>query len=170
MVLDHVLLVFPAGVIGELTRDSVTRASLPLFCVVMGSLAVGRPLGRRLWVLLGWGVVASGIGFPIGIGQPDILLLLAAGLVIVQLAFRWGDWWFALVLLILQPVTWPVPWTGYQLGTVCGLQIAGALMGRHFLSAAGGRLPGLLAEVGKRPLEIYIGHLFALYWLAGWLR
>lgn len=161
MVLDHALAW--AGVAGGLGRLSITRASLPLFCVVAGALV--RPEGsRRLRQVGVAGVVATGLGVPIGIGQPDVLLLLFAALAIAPVLIFRGGWAVGMAAAVIQPVTWSVPWTGYQPGTVLALVLLGAMVGREALDRA--PAVGLLAWVGRHPLAWYLGHLFVLFALA----
>lgn len=162
MVADHVALVAGAGGAWRLT---VTRAALPLFCVVAGSLArPGRP-GRRLGVVAAAGLAATVLGAPLGIGQPDVLFLLAGVLVLV----RWvgprpgGPAWAAVACLgVIQATTWPMAWTGYEVGTVLALVLVGQVVARRDLDQLGCRLPAVLAPVGRAPLWWYVGHLWVL--------
>lgn len=158
MVLDHGLVA--AGVAGHPLRQTVTRASLPLFCVVAGALLPTTPRWARLGAVAAAGLVATVLGGPIGIGQPDVLLILVAVLAAAPfLVFR-GGWAVALGLAVIQPVTWPVPWSGYQPGTVLALVLLGVMVGRPALE----RLPWrpVLAAVGRAPLRWYLGHLAVL--------
>jgi hypothetical protein len=171
MVLDHALIVFGEGWLSQGVRMTLTRAALPLFCVVAGSLAtvfVGR---MRFGTLAAWSVVAAVMGVLLGIAQPDILLLLALGLSVMPLRGE-VTWWPVFALAILQPVTWPLPWAGYQFGTVLALLMVGRLIERGELDALGRWLPAWIGWIGRHPLWWYLGHLAVLCALAsvvqGW--
>lgn len=170
MVVDHVLVVFGPSW-APWVRLTATRASLPLFCLVAGSFVAGRaPRWERLALASGAGMVASVIGAPIGIGQPDILLLLVPALVAAHYATRSDDsgvWLVVLVVAILQPVTWPIPWPGYQPGVVAALVLVGAMVSRCDLDVSGWRLPAIFELAGRWPLALYVGHLAVLYVAVG---
>lgn len=168
MVVDHALLA-AGGLVA--VRVTVTRASLPLFCLVAGALlTAARPRWARLGKIAAAGLVATAFGAPFGIGQPDVLFVLALALVAAPLLIRIGSpgvLYGALAVAILQPVSWPgwllVPgWTGYQPGTVLALVIVGHLWGAPQLAHYGDRLPGWLALPGRHPLSLYVWHVFVL--------
>jgi len=173
MILDHVLLVaFPAHGGALLVRLTVTRAALPLFILVAGHLAVDRPIHPRRMVgviLCGAGatVLTRDLGFP----EPDVLMVIAVcviGLSVVPARYRA----LVLVVAVLQPVTWPLPYTGYQPGPVVALLVIGGHL--PDLARLGDRLPLWTAAVGRHPLAWYIGHLTAISGTAyairgGWL-
>jgi hypothetical protein len=144
----------------SIVRLTITRASLPLFCLVAGALMRPTPRWRRLAGVAAAGVVATVFGAPIGIGQPDVLLLLAGVLLVAPVLVYRGGWAVAGVVGVLQPVTWPVPWTGYQPGTVLVLVLLGAMVGRDALE----RWPSVrvLELVGRHPLAWYVAHLALL--------
>lgn len=157
MVVDHYLVVFgnPQSVI----RLTATRAALPIFCVIAGSLLKDKPNVQRLALIGIAGCMASFIGTPIGIGQPDILLLLAIGIgltpYVANIPF--------LCIAIIQPVTWPIAWTGYQPGTIMALLIVGRLLvDKRQIATNWGALEKPLAFIGRYPLTLYIGHLTVL--------
>lgn len=162
MVLDHVLLIVVGGGLALVLRLSVTRLSLPLFCVVAGALVVDRPRWRRLGAVVLAGYVAMVIGYPLGIGQPDVLVVLAVALAVAPLVVRVGWALPGLCWCLLQATTWPFPWRGYQPGVVLGLVLVGHLAGRERLGRIGDRLPEVFERVGRRPLAWYLGHLLVL--------
>lgn len=158
MVADHLALSMGLGGFWRLT---FTRAALPIFAVLAGSLArTSRPIGRRwAWVGITAPLVAV---LPVPGVFPDVLLLLGLGAIVVACVPR-PAWPVVLVVCMLQPSTWPIPapWTGYQPGLVVGLVLVGALCGRTWLD----RLPpgpAWLRWLGKHPLTLYIGHLVVL--------
>lgn len=168
MVIDHLALLAGGA---DLVRLTVGRVALPAFCLVAGALV--RPLdGRRAWRLgtvFGAGVVATALGAPLGIGQPDVLLVLAVVLAGAGGLLAWA--WrrcsstplvVAGALAVLQPVTWPIPWTGYQPGTVLALVLIGRQLGRGPLERWGRALPAPLGGLGRYPLTAYVGHLAVL--------
>lgn len=159
MVVDHALVAFPvAGSV--LVRSTATRAALPLFCLVAGALA-RRLTPERTAKLAAAGLVAGYVGGPFGIGQPDVVLLLLAALAGVHVCRNnYAAQLVLLVVAVIQPVTWPAPWTGYQPGVVIALVAIGTY--GDTLDDAGRRLPPLLARVGRYPLSIYLGHLIVL--------
>jgi uncharacterized membrane protein len=165
MVADHVLLAAGAGVGWRL---GPTRVALPLFCLVAGALGGGpwERRSRRVAQLGVAGVVVScTAGLVLGTGAPDVLLVLALGIVVVELVERAGSPLLTLAVLAVaavQPVTWRVG-TGYQVGTVVVLLWLGGLPGvREGLDAAGSRLPVWLERAGRRPLTVYVVHLTVL--------
>lgn len=168
MVLDHALVLSGAGGFALLARLTVTRASLPLFCVVAGCLSAGRPRARRLVPLIVAGVVLSVLELPFGTGVPDVLLVLAAMLCCLP---RAGSRAVPVVLAVavVQPVTWPVGTGGYEPGVVLGLLIVGQLLGRAWVDRVGVRLPSALEVVGRYPLTWYVAHLAVLAGVWLWL-
>lgn len=160
MVVDHALVAFPAGVVGQAVRMTATRASLPLFCVVVGAFGSSSVRWGRVATVAAVGAAVSAPGAVLGLGRPDVLLVLAAVLAVAPLAASNPLPW--LVVAVLQPVTWPVPGTGYQPGTVLALVIVGGLVGRWSLNEMGQGLPGWVGGLGRYPLSIYFVHVAGL--------
>jgi uncharacterized membrane protein len=156
MVVDHVLVQLePRSVL----RETVTRLSLPLFCVVAGSLAQRRPRWGRLASVGMAGVGATALGAPIGIGQPDVLLVIVAAMLALSLLWRCPV--AALCVGAVQPFTWPFPGNGYQVGTVLVMLVAGRLAGAETV-AGWARRCRPLEWAGRHPLALYVGHLAVL--------
>jgi len=157
MIFDHLCTVFdPHSFIG---RYTFTRAALPLFCLVAGSL-YHRP-GFRLVLVALCGCAVTALQLR-GFGRPDILLLLALGLLALPATSP-----ALMAVALMQPVTWRLGWSGYQPGTVLALLMAGRMFGRERISAAGEWLPGAFGFIGRWPLVIYCGHL-AAFRLLSW--
>lgn len=154
MVLDHVL-VF-SGSENHVLRHTITRAALPLFCLVAGVLCSKVNRGRLLdlvWIGC-WSSVLNIVA-----GQPDVTLLFALGFALYS---YWSSPVF-LAICILQPVTWPLPWSGYQPGTVLALLAVGrGLVAVGYLNRLGAMLPQFFRLFGQWPLAIYGGHLTIL--------
>jgi hypothetical protein len=165
MVLDHSLVA--GGHPGSLLRWTVTRAALPLFCVVAGALmpARFRRPGRRWVAVCTSAVVASVIGPAIGIRQPDVLVLFAV--LLPAAPWLWDRWRVtAACVAVIQPVIWPMGWGGYEPGTVLALLFVGAWLGPVQLLERVGRVQvlerGPLPAIGRAPLRWYVGHLSVL--------
>ena len=158
MIVDHVLVVMqPDSVI----RFTLTRAAMPLFCVLAGTFLTDRFKWHRWLYIAGCGVVLSlpGVGVQ---GKPDILLLLAGSFVVATA-------WPSLVLMcfaFLQPATWRIGWGGYEPGLVLGFVLVGRLLPDvlYKLYRAGSLLPNWVAVLGRYPLTIYCVHLLTLGW------
>jgi len=154
-----------AGVGFVLGRLTVTRGSLPIFCLVAGALlpTTWAPRRRLLLVALA-GVAAGFLSAPMGFPAPDILLLLAAASLAGGAIVRWPLG--AIVLALVQLSAWPLAgrfgWAGYEPGLIVGLMGAGVIAGRHRLHELGDSLPAFLEVVGRRPLAWYLGHLTVL--------
>ena len=172
MFVDHVLIAFDEHHQFELVRMSLTRVCLPLFCVVAGSLIGSGPRLSRLAVVGAAGVVASWLSVPIGIGQPDILLLLVVAISLCAWAGSGSALrgWVVFALAILQPSTWAFTWEGYQPGVVVALVMLGGVIGPCRLDDYGCALQWrpVLSFVGRWPLSFYLGHLAVLA-AAAWL-
>lgn len=161
MVVDHILVAFGP----DQLRLGATRASLPIMCAVAGALC-GRAIRlRRTAAVVAAGVVAMVLGRVVGVGQPDVLLLLAGALASVAWVRGTGHTWLLWALAsfaVIQPTTWPVEWSGYQPGTVVALVILGVWAGSNYVDGWGLAWPSWLAVVGRRPLAWYVGHLAVL--------
>lgn len=155
MVVDHALVAAGAGV-GPI-RLTLTRLALPLFLLLAGALWTRSALGRRHLEIGAAGLVATGLGLVVGIGQPDVLLLILGALVLM----RWAGPVLAGAAAI-QATTWPMGWTGYEPGVVVVLVVLGHLYGARPLDRLGQRLPAALEVVGRHPLGWYLGHLAVL--------
>lgn len=158
MFLDHALLVSGEGLGLRLT---LTRAALPIFCLTAGAL--WRPGIRwRHLELLGAGIAASLLGVQLGIGQPDVLLVILAASLAIHAFRRWP--FITVSLAAIQATTWPLfTYTGgYELGVVLVLMLFGHLPGAELLNRHGERLPRVLELVGRYPLTMYLGHLLLL--------
>jgi len=155
MVLDHCLIV--AGLDNHFIRHTITRAALPLFCIVAGSLAARPSKLGRLVDLVTVGLFSFALN--VGVGQPDITIIFALG-------FAFQRFWLSpifLTIAVLQPVTWPIPWTGYQPGLVIALMSLGrGLVEIGQLNRFGAGLPSFLRQFGRYPLTCYAGHLVIL--------
>jgi len=162
MVADHGLVAFGSGFGGGLLlRATVTRASLPLFCVVAGALLGGRGVfGWRMVQMVGAGLVGTALAGPLGMPSVDVMLLFTVALAgVAATPGRWRP--VLLVVAVLQPATWPVGWSGYQPGLLVALLAIGTMLDSARLEAAGRRVPAVFAVVGRYPVSIYAGHLAA---------
>jgi peptidoglycan/LPS O-acetylase OafA/YrhL len=170
MVVDHVCATFG---IGQVARLTVGRVALPAFLLCSGWLLVRRPPSvRRLLELC---VAASAatlvaVGFGLPIGQPDVLWLILAALIVSPVIRRWPV--PALCLGVVQMTAWairtPGGWTGYEPGTIVALLAAGILWGERTGRSDLERFPSpaVLELIGSYPLSIYVGHLLLLGLLA----
>jgi len=162
MVADHVA----AYADWTSVRMTFGRAAMPLFFVLAGHLS------RRLsWRLLWIGLV--GLWLPVvvpWIDRPNVLLILAAGAVVLAAARRAGVSALVLCAFVLMMGAnrfgsgWPV--TGYDALYLLGLMALGAALPRGSFAAAG-RLPRWLERPGRRPLTVYVVHLLVLTALLG---
>lgn len=176
MVIDHAL-VWVTNVAGVehvaivLVRSTLTRAALPLFMFVAGSLLARRcdVSSRRLLQVLGAATVVTLVNaVPGGVGfvRPDVLVVFSIVLGLLVLPHRLGLatpnplWWVGIGAV--QLTVWPDPMAGYDPGLLLLYLGAGALAGPGVLAAAGERLPAFLAPLGRRPLTIYVGHMVLL--------
>lgn len=184
MMLDHVALVLAGlGVPGpwDLLRLTAGRVAFPVFLVVSGAVyAMRGARGRRLLEVAACGLFVSAVcvlaGLPIG--RPDILLLIAAGLAAMPVFVRWPL--LALCLGVIQPFTWPVPWSGYQPGAVVVLLLIGywvmADEGYYVTGPVTLRwvsTPAWWEWLGRSALSVYVAHLVVLAVLFGgvmWAR
>lgn len=161
MIIDHGLALagpgWPLAV-----RLTVTRAALPLFCVVAGNLiAVRMPRPGRLLTLTAAGVGAEVLWGVLGLPGVNPLVLLTAALAAVALCpAQWRL--LLLVAAVVQPVTWPVARGGYEPGFVVALVVAGTLVPRPTLEAVGARVPAVFAAPGRFPVTLYLVHLAGL--------
>lgn len=183
MMVDH-LAVFELFVLGVdgwqrdalwVLRLTLTRLSLPAFCLVAGSLLVERDTrpARILQVAAVGGWMTLGhLMVPIGIGLPDVLLVWAIVLSLIPAVRRWPL--AAALLAVSQVCWWPIHWDGYQPGLLVLFVSLAFLAPRRVATAianAGERLPAVFASVGRRPLLAYSAHIVALWGLWGlWQR
>lgn len=161
MIVSHI------GLISGLTpwwfHQVVMRPVAPVFLMLFAML--WRPgWRRRHWQLLASATAASGMAAYLGFATPNILLVLLGAVIIMPAIERWP---LAVAALgATQLVFWPLPewWTGYPVGFVLVLLVAG----RHapvdgFLSGYGRLGLALGCErIGQQPLRWYLGHLLAL--------
>lgn len=164
MVLDHIAAV--AGW-GGLWRYSLTRAALPLFMFCSGQLVArfGPPSPKRSLQVLAVGVLELGCFAWLGLPLPGPVLLIALLLPAFPYAVRYP---YAIGALgIVQVVTWPLPWSGYQPGELLALVALASIAPRI------GPMPenapavvGWLADLGRRPLIAYLLHLVLLLGVA----
>ena len=169
MVLDHVLVVIDPD---HWLRLGLTRWSLPLFALLLGLLF--RPgLRRRHLHLLAAAIPATLAGGAVGIGQPDVLVVILAALLLHQLPMH--PW-------VLTAAGWivatnlPIGWGGYEVGDVVLLiglgrlvALSGAWLVVEDVIATDGRLGRGLVAIGRRPLTWYVGHLVVLAVLSRFL-
>lgn len=157
MVLDHALYIFGAP---ELLRLGPTRAAMPIFVILAGSLF--RKLNPR-WA---W-VAALGVAFTLalpGLGVPNILLQIFAAAVVAELLPRaWTVPALAVLLTSWANGNLWLPSTGgnYPLTGIVALFLLGRMVPRSSWAFAG-RLPSWLAMLGRYPLTAYALHLTAL--------
>lgn len=167
MVLDHLLIV--TGHSGSVLRETVTRAALPLFCILAGHLA-----GRASWR---WGALfVAGAVLPAvvpWVDAPNVLLLIFCGLLYLA-AVRLmppalGD--FALLFAVVLGLTRfangyadPLGDRAFDYYAVVGLMALGRLIPRLSLERVGSVLPASSAAFGRYPLSLYVGHLLFLHW------
>lgn len=175
MVADHVLVNVwrwapAAAPWATLLRITATRAALPLFCVVMGALLLDRrPSDRRMVEVAALGAVMTLWCGVTGVlpASPDVLVVLAMVLVAWPLVERWPV--TVACVAVLQPMTWHVPWSGYQPGVVLGLVLVGWLVQSLYGGGVAGAwlpavrwVPAWVEWLGRHPLGAYAGHLVVL--------
>lgn len=175
MVVDHVcaVLAYVWHVPGPwvVLRLTVGRVAFPVFLLLTGWLLVGRgPSSRRTARIAAAGVGAALWSMVCGlpIGQPDILLLIAAVLAVWPVIVRAPV--LAAAVGVIQPFTWPVPWAGYQPGALVALMVLGWLWGQpgpdwqtlRLVDSDLGWVPEPVRWLGRWPLEFYVGHLVVL--------
>lgn len=174
MVADHVCLaLLVLGVPGpwQVVRLTAGRVAFPLFMLVSGWLAAFRPPSReRTRQVLLVGAACSFVPPLLGLptGPPDIVLLIGLVLVVWPVLVRWPLLFLAAGAI--QAFTWPVPWFGYQPGPVVALMLVGWLWaeaGRPLVGSELGWLPGWVEWCGRRPLALYVGHVFLLATVVG---
>jgi len=163
MVVDHVLVLvqFRSPEVVQWAyalRMTVTRASLPLFCLCAGVLLHGRRSTARLLDIAAVALVTNVAleVWPMGIRAPEILAVLLPVLLAGGVLVRWPA--ASVVLGVLQVTVWPIGWAGYEPGLVVAFVALGVLVGRPALSW-GDSLPAALGAVGSRPLAWYAGHM-----------
>jgi surface polysaccharide O-acyltransferase-like enzyme len=157
MLVDHVLEVTRHGLS---VRESVTRASMPLFFLIGGHLV--RRLSWRLLLVAGWGVALP--LFVPWIDTPNVLVWYAIGAVILVAANGRRAVLVGLPLLALTMFA-----NGYGVETLntyepwalWALMCCGALLPRSAFAWAR-RLPAVVGRLGRYPLTFYVGHLLAL--------
>lgn len=165
MVADH-LLELTHGPL--LIRETITRASMPLFFLLSASL-VRRLSWRHFGILLAGGALPVLVPW---IDSPNVLVLYVLGAVVLvavrQLPVRWRQ--PVLTALVVFSLTWyangyglwPHGVNAYVPTALVGLMAAGALIGPQRLHQAGSRLPAWLGSVGRYPLSVYLWHLLVL--------
>lgn len=166
MVIDHAALV--AGI--PVLRYTIGRLAVPIFFMLAGALV------RRLtWRHVGVAVI--GVLLPLWvrwIDSPNVLLLYAAGAVVVVAGRRWAWWPWAVLAACLTVLAngWGHLGHGYPPAAVWALLAAGSLAGRYVglgrVSDAARRLPGWLGGVGRYPVSIYVVHLLVLDFVVTW--
>lgn len=180
MIADHAALVaiergFGPRSVEQLLRLTVGRIALPVFMLVSGLLLKRPPSVRRSVQAAGAGAVVSTVSVAagLGLGVPDILAVWVLAAWAVGLAARRSALAVAGVACvgIVQAASWPVPWTGYQPGTVAALLAIG-WFARYppvlvELDGVGDRLPVGLARIGARPMAAYMASTVALGLMAG---
>jgi len=145
-------------------RMTVTRASLPLFCMCTGVLLHRRSVRstRRVWMVAAVAVpvnVALEV-VPMGIRAPEILAVWS----LVMLTCTWGIVAYpalSAILGVLQVVLWPYGWHGYEPGLLVAFIAIGHLASLPSLEWAQ-RLPSWMGALGSRPLTWYVSHLAVL--------
>lgn len=163
MIVDHVLVLVDPD---SLARSTVTRLSMPAFAIVTGYLWRARWTWRYAH-LVAAALVAEVCGRLIGLGTPDVLLLIGAGYLALWLVEYSGL--PPLVAIALAVLSWqhmpvggmPDTWTNYHPNEV----LAWMLLGRYLLEVEHVvRLPRVrwLEAIGRRPLAWYLGHLVVL--------
>lgn len=157
MVLDHVLVVADVGTPVRLT---VTRASMPLFFLIAGSL-----VRRARWGRLGL-VAVLGAVLPVvvpWVDAPNVLLYYAVGAVLLAVVRGRRGRWVALAVAASLAANGYLAFPGaYSPGGLWVLMLAGALAGAPALDRVGARLPAWVARAGRYPLTVYVVHLLAL--------
>ena len=111
-------------------------------------------------------VIAQALALYLGFAVPNILTVMVAAILVMQLLHRYPT--VAIGLGLTQAMWWPHPGTGVQLGLAVAAISAGTLLretqglnGSEF-ARAGRYLPAFLEPIGRAPLEWYVGHLIAL--------
>lgn len=162
MLADHVVAVAEVPAL-EVVR-LITRAALPGFALVVGSLSSRKLSPRRQIEWGGAAVVVTATMLALGLGLGGLLLVwLALGRYVARVwspAAQAG----ALILALVVGANgfpWPVP-GDYSPPFVVGLVLVGAYLGPSVLGQAGDRLPSWLGWFGRHALELYVGHLVFL--------
>jgi uncharacterized membrane protein len=160
MVVDHVCLY--AGGPAEL-RWTVGRVAAPVFFVLAGHLAT-RVTARHFWLFpLALFVVPEPVAYD------GLLIAVCACSLLTVLARRTsvaGCLLGALVLDVAVPGVASLNGT-YLLPSTLVCFLVGALLERRHLERLAAGLPPWLAQVGRYPLSLYVGHLLLLDALRG---
>ncbi len=168
MILGH-LLAIGGGDLGVWLRLTLTRASLPIFCLCTGYLLSDRlPRAIRVAQVALAGFTATVILRPLAppLDVVDPLVVVAVSLCFWPLLLRWPL--LCIVIGSVQAYTWKGLWHGYQPGHLVALYAAGVMLRRSpsdltACHAAAARLPYLFVHFGRHPLAWYLAH-------AVWLR
>lgn len=159
MLLDHALFQVDPDSIARLT---VTRWSLPLF--MAASAAVWSPGVRPKRVVV-IGICAAlevVLSLELGMPLPGILVVYLVAIIPLSNWYRASHHAYAIGAAgLIQALYLPIGWEGYEPGLVLVWWCLGRL-GCYQLDRLGVRLPRALADVGRRPLTWYVGHLLVL--------
>lgn len=161
MMIDHI-----AAALGgfSLLRLTITRAALPIFCIVAGHLLRSRdPSPARFRQLLAAAFLALlGVTWLPFMARIDILAILALAFSGWPLIRSWPK--TAAIVGITSAAAVPILWDGYHPGLVIALLSIGTMVNDLTM---GSRLPPWFALPGRWPLTIYLAHLPLLYLLGG---
>lgn len=172
MLLDHLLVVTGHGDLW--VRSTITRAAMPAFMVIGGALVAHTMTPPRLARLVR--TIAIGLALPVmvpWIDDPNILVMYAAGWLLVWAVSRWT--WGAPLLVIVGATLAANGLLGhtgagyYPIGAVVALMGAGAWIGRlqlaSWLQPFGSRGLRLVQWLGRHALAFYAAHLLVLRFL-----
>lgn len=169
MIWGH-LLAIGGGDLGVWLRATVTRASLPIFCLCTGFLLAERnPRAVRVLQVFAAGLIASVLLVPFSppLDCPDPLLVVSMSLCFWPLIRRWPVLCCAIGAVI--GYTWRDFWYGYQPGHLVALYACGVMLRRSSADlrachAFAARLPIFLVYFGRYPLRWYLAHAVVIAW------
>lgn len=172
MVASHALIVVGAAPEWQL----FTRWVMPLFAAVAGACAAQAFARGSAYSWERWGQLsmAAGVTLPVvwyfDAATIPILVVFMLAHPLMILAVSPG--WVATMGLagVMQATQIPLNWGGFEPGAVLACIALGWLMGDSVFSVERAWLRcRVLVLAGQWPLSLYVGHWFALFFVAYWL-